>query len=122
MTNTKKTLLSEVINTPDESEETSFAIKCMKCKKEFNARSLPQHLLDGCYEDVSRQQLEVQEVENIIIVQEGQIEIQQQLVTDLHDTDPASTEESDDLSDFIHLEIKDKKYWLRPRLRKVPMY
>ena len=43
-----------------------------------------------------------QEVENIIIVQEGHIEIQQQLVTDLHDTEPASTEESDDLPDLIH--------------------
>ena len=74
----------------------------MKCKKEFNARSLLQHLLDGCYEDESRHQNEVQEVENIIIVQEGHIEIQQQLVTDLHDTEPASTEDSDDLPDLIH--------------------
>ena len=57
----------------------------MKCKKEFN-------VLEGWYEDVSRQQIEVQEVENIIIVQEGHIEIQLQLVTDLHDTEPASTE------------------------------
>ena len=73
----------------------------MKCKKEFNARSLRQQLLDGCYEDESRHQNEVQEVENIIIVQEGHIEIQQQLVTDLHDTEPASTEESDDLPDLI---------------------
>ena len=98
----QKNLTTEAINTPDESEETSFAIKCMKCKKEFNARSLRQHLLDGCYEDESRHQNEVQEVENIIIVQEGHIEIQQQLVTDLHDTEPASTEDSDDLPDLIH--------------------
>ncbi|KAK3101168.1 hypothetical protein FSP39_001460 [Pinctada imbricata] len=117
----QKNLSTKPIQTPDQTEETSHGIKCMKCGKEFNARLLREHLMNACNEDsttctqeLEENDMQQQGVENIIFVQDmhqstdnvvqifvDDENIQEQSI--LHGLSSTGPEESsDDLPNLIH--------------------